>query len=249
MIASASDISFKPCAIVPTYNNPSTIRLVVEKLKRYFEHIIVVDDGSDPETQKILDSIFEEKLADLVRRKHNGGKGAAVKSGLLRASQENFTHALQIDADDQHNFEDIPKLIEAAQCAPQAIILAAPQFDDSAPKVRLWFRKLTLFWTHIETMGRVIHDPMCGFRIYPVDAAIATNTPSDHMDFDPEIAVRLAWRGHTIINIPTKVRYISSEQGGVSHFRMFRDNALISWMHTRLVVGAILRLLRIVRDK
>jgi len=58
MIASASDISFKPCAIVPTYNNPSTIRLVVEKLKRYFEHIIVVDDGSDPQTHKFLDSIF-----------------------------------------------------------------------------------------------------------------------------------------------------------------------------------------------
>jgi polyprenyl-phospho-N-acetylgalactosaminyl synthase len=242
-------LSFRPCAIVPTYNNPGTIRIVIEKLKRHIPNIIVVDDGSDEEAREIIQQFVNHDTADVVLRELNGGKGAAVKSGLLRAQERDFTHALQIDADDQHNFEDIPLLLKAAQSTPRALVLAAPQFDDTAPKVRLWFRKLTLFWTNVETMGKVIEDPMCGFRVYPVNAAIATNTKSDHMDFDPEIAVRLVWRSSPIINIPTKVRYVSKEQGGVSHFRLFRDNVLITWMHTRLVIGAILRLLRIVRDK
>jgi len=249
MSPSSSSAEFRLCAIVPTYNNPKTIRLVVNKLSAHLQDIIVVDDGSDEEAQAIINSLLAENKADVVRRPHNGGKGAAVKSGLLHASKNQFTHALQIDADDQHDFDAIPGLIEAAQAQPRSLVLASPQFDDSAPKARLFFRKLTQLWTNIETMGRIIHDPMCGFRVYPVNAAIATNTPSDHMDFDPEIAVRLVWRGHPVINIPTKVRYLASDQGGISHFRLFRDNALITWMHTRLVVGAILRLLQIIREK
>jgi hypothetical protein len=100
-------------------------------------------------------------------------------------------------------------------------------------------RKITLFWTHLETGGQVIGDPMCGFRIYPVAAALATHTRSDAMDFDPEIAVRMVWAGVPVINLPTRVRYIRRDEGGVSHFRMFRDNVLISWMHTRLMVSKI----------
>jgi hypothetical protein len=61
------------------------------------------------------------------------------------------------------------------------------------------------------------------------------------MDFDPEIAVRLCWAGVSAVNIETRVRYLSAAEGGVSHFRMFRDNVRISWMHTRLVCEALLR--------
>ena len=76
---------------------------------------------------------------------------------------------------------------------------------------------------------------MCGFRVYPVDDALTASVSADYMDFDPEVAVRLVWAGLPVINVPTKVRYVSREEGGVSNFRVFKDNALISWMHTRLV--------------
>ena len=49
--------------------------------------------------------------------------------------------------------------------------------------------------------------------------------------------------GAKVINLPTRVRYLARSEGGVSHFRMGRDNLLISWMHTRMVVGAIVRLI------
>lgn len=232
-------MTFRLCAVIPTYDNPATIRRVVLGVREHVEHVIVVNDGSGAEGTRAVHELDDEKLAVAVHRAENGGKGAAVKSGLAKAHELGFSHALQIDADGQHELGDIPAFIERASSRPEALILGQPVFDETAPRGRTIGRKITLFWTHLETGGQVIGDPMCGFRIYPVAAALATHTRSDAMDFDPEIAVRMVWAGVPVINLPTRVRYIGRDEGGVSHFRMFRDNVLISWMHTRLMVAKI----------
>lgn len=233
------------CAVIPTYNNPSTIEKMVSQVRAHVPEVIVVDDGcDDPAAMTALNTLASSREADVVRRPERGGKGAAVKDGLRRALARGFTHALQIDADDQHEITDIPRLIEAAQSDPTALVLAAPQFDERAPKGRMAGRQITLFWTRIETIKPVIDDPMCGFRIYPLRPAVALNVSADAMDFDPEIAVRLYWAGLPVINVPSKVRYVAKGEGGVSHFRMFKDNVLISWMHTRLVFAGLWRLVR-----
>ena len=231
----------RACVLIPTYNNPATIREVVLRACAHVPDVIVVDDGSGPEARAVLEAIAAEGLAHVHHRATNGGKGAAVKDGLRVAAERGITHALQVDADGQHDLDDIPKLLDASRAQPDALVLASPLFDESAPKARRMGREITRFWTNVEAGGTVITDPMCGFRVYPVAAALATNTRGDAMDFDPEIAVRLVWAGLAVVNIPTRVRYISREQGGVSHFRMVRDNALISWMHTRLVLTRIAR--------
>jgi hypothetical protein len=147
------------------------------------------------------------------------------------------------DADGQHAVEDVPRLLEAARADPRALVLGQPFFDDSAPNVRRRARLISRFWTDIETCGRVIEDPLCGFRVYPIEAALRSGARGNRMDFDPEIAVRMSWLGCPVVNVRTRVRYLSAEEGGVSHFRMFRDNVLISWCHTRLVTLALFRLL------
>ena len=223
------------CAVIPTYDNPDTIRKVVEDVRAFVPDVIVVNDGSGPLGRAAVEALQDEGLANVVHRAQNGGKGAAVKDGLTRALQMGFSHALQIDADGQHTSSDIPRLLEAARARPQALVLAAPRFDETAPKGRLWARKITIFWTNVETGRGQIEDPMCGFRVYPVSPALETGVKADYMDFDPEIAVRLVWAGLPVVNVPTKVSYVSKDEGGVSHFRMFKDNVLISWMHTRLV--------------
>jgi hypothetical protein len=58
------------------------------------------------------------------------------------------------------------------------------------------------------------------------------------MEFDPEIVVRLAWTGISIVNIPTRVRYF---RGGLSNFRMIRDNSLIVRAYVRLVAARVFR--------
>jgi glycosyltransferase involved in cell wall biosynthesis len=225
----------RACAVIPTFDNPRTIRTVVERVRVHLDDVIVVDDGSGEDARAVIDGIERDGLARVHRRAKNGGKGAAVKDGLRRAHESGFSHALQIDADGQHETDDIPRLLAAAREQPAALVLAAPVFDASAPRSRLAGRRITQFWTNFETGGRIIEDPMCGFRVYPLAAATAVRVVGDHMDFDIEIAVRMVWHGAAVVNLPTRVRYLPAEAGGVSHFRMVRDNLRISWMHTRLV--------------
>src|SRR5687768_9518073 len=101
-----SDLRY--CALIPTFDNPRTVRGVVESLRPHVERVIVVDDGSGPEARAVLEAVAREDLADVVRRDVNGGKGAAVKDGFRRARELGFTHALQVDADGQHEIADVP---------------------------------------------------------------------------------------------------------------------------------------------
>jgi polyprenyl-phospho-N-acetylgalactosaminyl synthase len=234
-------VSARACAVVPTYDNPLTVERVVEAVGRHVP-VLVVDDGSAAPARAVLDALAARGAATVLRHDRNRGKGAAVKTGLAAARERGFTHALQVDADGQHDLADVPRFLEAAREAPDALVLGEPVFDASVPAGRLRGRKVSIFWTTLETGGRVIADPLCGFRVYPVEAALGAGARGDRMDFDAEIAVRMVWGGSPVVNLPTRVRYLAPEEGGVSHFRMFRDNVRISWAHTRLCTLGILRL-------
>ncbi len=229
------------CGLVPTYDNPLTVRAVVERLRAHLPDVLVVDDGSAEPGRRAVEALARDGLARAVRREANGGKGAAVKTGFAAARELGFTHALQVDADGQHDLDDVPRFLEAARANPAALVLGRPVFDASAPGVRRRGRLVSRFWTDLETGGRVIQDPLCGFRVYPLDAALRANARGDHMEFDAEIAVRMIWLGTPVVNLDTRVRYVPPEAGGVSHFQMFRDNVRISWSHTRLCTLALLR--------
>jgi glycosyltransferase involved in cell wall biosynthesis len=232
----------RTCAVVPTYDNTFTIRNVVERISAYLPEIIVVDDGSGPACREAVEGLARDGLARVVHRERNGGKGAAVRDGLRAADALGFTHAIQIDADGQHDLDDLPHFLDTANAAPAALVLGCPMFDDRAPRSRVRGRLISRFWTDLETGGRIIADPLCGFRVYPVADAVRSGARANRMGFDPEIAVRMVWGGSRVVNLPTRVRYLTPEEGGVSHFRMFRDNVEISWTHARLCAGALLRL-------
>ena len=115
-----------------------------------------------------------------------------MKTGLRAARELGFTHALQIDADGQHDTADIPKFLARAAERPQAAVLGHPVFDATMPRGRVAAHALTNFMVFIQTGGRVIVDPQCGFRVYPVEPALEVAARGERMDFDVEIAVRLA---------------------------------------------------------
>ncbi|MCA9579050.1 MAG: glycosyltransferase family 2 protein [Polyangiales bacterium] len=237
---SAGSDTFRPCVIIPSYNNPQTIGRVVSAVRAYVPDVIVVDDGSGLEGRAAIAEVGASGLATVHHRAANGGKGAAVKDALRLARDAGFTHALQVDADGQHTLDDIPAMLEAARETPTALVLGQPVFDDTAPKARLVGRRITIFWTRLEVGGGAIADPMCGFRVYPLPISAEVPVWGDRMDFDPEIAVRLVWAGVPTRNVPTRVRYVSADEGGVSHFHAFKDNVLISLMHSRLMTMRIM---------
>lgn len=233
----------KVCVVIPTYENAATLERVVHEVRAYVPDVIVVDDGSGPEARAAAERLGGAGLARVVMRERNGGKGAAVKTGLAEADRLGFTHAVQIDADGQHDVADIPRLLEVSRAEPRALVLGQPLFDASAPRSRRIARQVSVFWCAVETMSSRVGDPLCGFRVYPVAAALAVGARGDAMDFDPEVAVRLVWAGHPVRHVTTRVRYLAGDEGGVSHYRVVKDTLLISWMHTRLCTLGILLVL------
>lgn len=232
---------FRPCVLIPTYNNPKTVRAVVLQAKDHLNDVIVVDDGSGSEGRAACEGIERDGLARVVFRAENGGKGAAVKTGLAAARDFGFTHVAQVDADGQHDIAQLPALLETGAAHPEALILGYPEYDDSANKVRLVARRFTQFWIDLEVGRGVIRDAMVGFRLYPVEATLNARAGGNRMDFDVEIPVRMAWNQVPIINVPVPVRYLSEEDGGVSHFQPLRDNLRFSWLHTRLCTKLFFR--------
>jgi predicted LPLAT superfamily acyltransferase len=237
-------VTLHAAIVIPIYNHKDEIGATLARLMPHALPIFVVDDGSDEATQAVLAALAERwsPRVTLLRLPVNGGKGAAVMAGLKAARAAGYTHALQIDADGQHDAADVPRFLDAARSAPAAVVLGRPVYDASVPKARLYGRYLTHVWVWIETLSFAIPDSMCGFRLYPLDAACslidAVALPT-RMDFDIEILVRLAWRGMRFVTIPTRVTYAP---GGLSHFDVVRDNVRISKSHTRLVAGMVVRL-------
>lgn len=229
-----------PCVLVPIYNHKETIGPVLRSLAPFGLPCLVVDDGSDEGTRAALERAGRElPWVTLERLDPNRGRGAALRHGYQAAYRRGYSHVVQLDADGQHEVADVPRLLDAARTHPDALVLGSPVFDASAPRSRLLGRRLSRWWVHVETLSLAIDDPLCGFRCLPLAPTVTllSRAPlGDRMEFDPEIAVRLVWAGLAVVNVPTRVRYFAD---GVSHFRPLRDNAAISWAHTRLVFGML----------
>ncbi len=234
----------KLCVVIPVYNHGAAIGGVVAAVRAHGLSCLMVDDGSEPGCAARIRELAAAD-ADAVRAFRldvNQGKGGAMMAGFREAARLGYSHALQIDADGQHDGNDLPRFVALAEGHPDAVICGTPVYDESVPKGRLYGRYLTHVWVWINTLSFTIRDSMCGFRVYPLapvltlidDVAIGRR-----MDFDVEILVRLYWRGIAIVNRPTQVRYPAD---GVSHFRVWRDNLMISRMHAKLFFGMLLRM-------
>lgn len=239
------------CVVIPSHNHWRAMPAIVERLRAAGLEIIIVDDGSDEPARQALHQLGRiDAGVEVLRLDQNGGKGAAVIEGLRRAASRGFTHALQIDADGQHDLAALEPSLKQALLNPAAMVTGQAVYDRSVPLGRKIGRWITHFWVWVETLSLRIPDTMCGFRIYPL-ASVQRLLESGvrigrHMQFDPEIAVRLFWGGTPVVSIPVKVIYPPEN---TSNFRMLADNVRISLMHTRLVFTLLFNLPRILRSR
>jgi glycosyltransferase involved in cell wall biosynthesis len=234
----------RPCIVIPVYNHEAAIPHVLAKLKSFAIPTFLVNDGSSALCSRILADCAEREpdWLTLIDRPENGGKGAAVLDGFKAAQGLGFTHAIQIDADGQHDVSDIPAFVDAGRQQPEALILGEPLFDESAPKSRVYGRRIANLWVWINTLSSAVADSMCGFRLYPLAAVAELSKSTDiarGMDFDIDILVRLYWQGTDVVNMPTRVQY---PYDGVSHFKLWQDNVRISKAHAKLFFGMLVRI-------
>lgn len=233
----------KVCLLIPDYDHKDEIAAVIGSLSTAGLPCLIVDDGSSAETRTLLDRLATtHPWVEVHHRERNGGRGAALKTGYRLAWKRGFTHVLQLDADGQHDAADVPRFVAEIERDPGALVLGAPRFDASAPKSRLYGRQLSRAMVWIATRSFDVEDPLCGFRGIPLEATLAVIdrvATGDHMEFDPELVIRLKWAGVAVRNVPTRVVY---RRGGLSHFDAVRDNARLSGVYARALVGMLARL-------
>ena len=241
MTASATHL-----VLIPSYNTGAKLYDTVCEARAQWNPVWVVIDGSDDGSHAGVQAMAEQddglRVWVLPR---NQGKGAAVLHGLQAAHAAGYSHVLTMDSDGQHPSDLIVRFMQASTQRTEAMILGRPVFDASAPLLRVRGRRVSNWWTNLETLGAGVADSLYGFRVYPVAALLAVMTRQPWMrrfDFDTEAVVRMAWRGVKPINIDAPVKYLSAAEGGVSHFRYGRDNLLLTWMHIRLMLEFALRL-------
>ncbi|CAA7627920.1 Acyltransferase [Candidatus Terasakiella magnetica] len=232
------------CAVVPSHNHHLALPGVVAALRAHGLLVLIIDDGSaEPAASAIAALDDPAHGVEVMRLAVNGGKGAAVLAGARLARERGFTHAVQVDADGQHDPGALAALLAAAAAHPDCLISGQPRYDGSMPLGRRIGRWITHVWVFIETLSFRITDSMCGFRVYPLEPLLRLTEDEAvglGMDFDTDVMVRLFWRGTLPVMVPVAVIY---PPGNISNFRMWKDNLRISKMHTRLVLVMLARLL------
>lgn len=232
--------------LIPSYNTGATLVETVRAARAAWAPVWVVVDGSTDGSDALLrEATRDDPQVRIITLPRNAGKGSAVLAGMVEAQAAGFTHALLMDADGQHPADSIGRFMQASQAQPDALVLGRPVFGPDAPMLRVRGRRISNWWANLETLGAGIGDSLFGFRVYPIAPLLRVMQRSRWMrrfDFDPEAAVRLAWSGVKLVNLPAPVRYLRAEEGGVSHFKYGRDNVLLTGMHIRLMFGMLARL-------
>ena len=228
----------KPWLVIPCYDHGEALADVVASLAPYDVPAIVVDDGSGPQTRaRLAELAAAHPWLTVHRHAVNRGKGAAVVTGCRLAAHAGATHALQLDADGQHDTADVPRFLDAMAKHPDALVLGVPVFDATVPKSRLYGRQISRALVWLFTLSFDVRDPLCGFRGIPLAAALRLfdrERLGERMEFDPEFIVRLYWEGAEIVSLPTAVRY---PEGGLSHFDVVWDDLRLAWLYVRLAGG------------
>jgi glycosyltransferase involved in cell wall biosynthesis len=241
-----TDCSATHLVLIPSYNpGPKVYATVRAALDQWNPVWVVIDGSTDDSGERLSVMAAGEPALRIFVLPKNRGKGAAVLHGIRAASERGYTHVLTMDSDGQHPADRIVEFMQVSKAQPAAMVLGRPIFDSSAPRVRVKGRKISNWWANLETLWGGIGDSLFGFRVYPIEALIGVMHRQPWMrrfDFDAEAAVRLCWRGVKPINIAVPVRYFRPDEGGVSHFNYWRDNALLTWMYARLLLGFLLRL-------
>lgn len=231
------------CAVIPSRNHHQALGGIVDELVARDIPVFIIDDGSDAVAAQAIAALHDPaRGVETVRLPQNRGKGGALVVGMTTAAAAGYSHALQVDADGQHDLASLDALLAAARARPKALVSGFPVYDRSIPLGRAIGRWITHVWVWIETLSFRIRDSMCGFRVYPLAAALAVldeEPVGRYMDFDTEIMVRMVWRGAAVEQFPVRVTY---PVGNTSNFRMLADNWLITRMHTRLFFGMLWRL-------
>lgn len=223
----------RPAVLIPTYNNVGSVGDVVSRAMKHGLTVLVVDDGS---TDGSGDAA-RKAGATVLAHPHNQGKGAALLTGMRALARLGHTHAICLDADGQHDPDDVPAFAAAVAEEPIAVFAGVRDLS-TAPERSRFGRKFSNFWIEVET-GWKVADSQCGFRAYPIAPVLGLGLDGGRYELEVEVLTRLLWAGVPVRDLDCQVYYPPPEER-VTSFRPFWDNVRISWVNTQLVLERLL---------
>ena len=222
----------RAAVLIPTYNNAGTLGAVLNDVLTYTPHIIVVNDGSTDETNKVL---AQFPSLQVVSYSPNRGKGIALRRGFAHAVKQGYDYVITMDADGQHFASDLPSMLEQAEIRPGTLVIGARNLhQENMPGKSTSANKVSNFWFRVTT-GLKGPDTQSGYRLYPLFRMRKMRFFCTKYEFEIEVLVRSAWKGIKVDWAPVKVYYPPPEER-VSHFRPVPDVTRITILNTVLVL-------------
>ncbi len=217
--------------VIPVYNNKCTVKDVARKCSAVIKNVIVVDDGS---TDVDVLSLLSDVDVVLLNHETNRGKGQAILTAARYVGEQGGDYMITIDADGQHNPEDIKNFLPIILEGNLSLIIGCRDFNtENIPGKSRFGRRFANLWLQVET-GIQIDDCQSGFRAYPVKQLNQLSFRGRRYDFEAEVLAKAAWAGLELKTVPVGVFYpIPAER--VSHFKPFLDNLRLSLIHSMLV--------------
>lgn len=218
--------------LIPAYNEAKTICSVVDRCSLYSKNIIVIDDGSTDNTVAQI----KNTAASIFSNLKNIGKGATLLKGFQIAIEKNYCGVISLDADGQHDPDDLPRFFDIIQKNPDAFIIGARKIAaNCAPKLRLWANKMADFFISCAAR-KPLCDTQSGYRYYPISflkKVVTATHLANHFAFETEILVAAVRSGLPVDYVAIRSCYPAGAR--MSHYHPRKDTWAITKTVTRLL--------------
>jgi flavin-dependent dehydrogenase len=226
--------------VIPAFDEAPTLERIITRARQHGS-VLVVDDGSSDDSARVASTAG----ADVIRLDRRRGKGEALRRGFREALARGVDRVVTLDADGQHDPDDIPGLLKTAAEAPDALVIGGRLNGAGAslvPTGRLTARRVAGFFINWLT-GTFIADTQSGFRVYPAALLRAVTPRSGCFVLETEMLLRARAAGWRLVEVPIATIHPGSRR---SRFRPLRDGVALGAYLARHVLGRWARELKTV---
>jgi glycosyltransferase involved in cell wall biosynthesis len=180
-------------AIIPAKDEAHNIKDVIVKTKKYVDLVLVIDDGSTDNTKEVAESLG----AVVIRNEVNLGKADALKIGFKYAIEHNFDTIALLDADGQHDPDELPKLLKKLNEGYDIVVGARKFSPELMPPLRIFANSVSSFLVSL-ICGTKILDSQSGYRVLRTEVVKKITFETKRYQLDTEMLIKAARCGFKI---------------------------------------------------
>lgn len=189
--------------IIPSHNEAYTVGALVSRIKQLNHEVLVIDDGSKDNTGQIA----SEHGAVVLRNEKNLGKGAALRKGFAALLNHPLDGLITMDADGQHDPEDIRNFLAAAEHNQPCVVIGNRLADPKGMPVVRWLTNRFMSYILSLVCQQEIFDSQCGFRFISSSIIRKARLRTDNFEIESELLVEASRKGYRIFSVPIRTIY------------------------------------------